>query len=873
MPEPVLLDPTELKSQYRLSHRLVTRIGALLKRRIGLSPVVIESALPGSAFERLLLDPYLAALEHEVPADALNQRFRDLGGEENLAVIPWQGWQVLALEEEIDADEGWEASGADLTITRRGETSLTTPFSDRREIEELFTPEDIRRLRLTAMTGAGVAERVSAIRQLCLCPMPPREKVSVFLGLLSDNEKRVRAEAASALQSLGMNADVAQAIGELAEGNAQQRLLSARRLKNLIESGGDLEVIVIVRSLLRSLDDEPELEVRAAVLAAFDSAAPSLADHAAERDSILRLLVQQLREFPQELRLPAERALNALAVNDAEAVIRQLWDLVRNESEQHVRIEVLCFAGQKELPDDIRGPVIGEMADQLASLAKNDEQSIRLGNTLSALGAPACRAMLEVFPRAHPLQRAHFVELLDRIAANPASSVGTDLKDEVVRLFLKLLKTAEPIARLAILEGDLCGDSGLSQDLRARVIEEFFANLHDYHNPRTRGLVEATVARMGVPAVAPLLQVIRSTSREDEREIALPVLGKVFSELSDTGQPVSEEADDAIRVCRELAEDAPAEVSGPALDALGDICSCPLLAPDVLLKVSQDLRAGLGTSRRAFEVLRALGKTCANPSTPIEERLNTARLFFQLFRSELPEVTSEVTEVDLERIFTLGHEILAYTDMIPTLLQGFQDICMSSDIPESLRERVVDALVAKWRVVMEFKEIWGPGNMTLLLTTLRGVSEAPTIGIESQLKIFRCLSHYHHRPPVLAVLGEICARRQDDDQLALLVPELLNDSLSYWVDQDRIERTDRPTILRALAQLISVHQLGEDAEKAARLRARVLSLLFDALRHKVRGVDEALRDLAQSSGLPEETRSEIHDRLRNVFAVGDRPDV
>lgn len=872
MPEPVRLGPTELKSRYGLSQRLITRIGALARRRIGLSPVLMESALPGSPLERLLLSGRLASSGEDLAADRLNASYRELGGEDLLVVAPWEDWQVLAIEEELEADEGWEETGTELVRIGYDPRALSSLLPHLEDASGLFSPEEIKRLKLQAVTGADPSERVTAIRQLALSPAPAREKIAVFLSLLSDAEARIRSEAASALQSLGLSSDVAGAITGLAEGREAQRLLAARRLIPLIRNGGELEVFVIVRSLLRSLDREESLEVRSAVLSAFAAAAPRMEHASADQPALLRLLMQQLREFPRPLRVPVERVLSAMARHDPEFVVRQLWELVRNESEVGTRIHVLCFLSQRELPEEVRAEVIQEMAAQLASLPTNDESALRLGNLVAAHGAVACRSLLDVFDRAHHLQRTHFVELLDRVATSREPAASADLKDDVARLFLRLLKGAELNVRLAVLEGGLCGDPDLSQEIRARLIEELFANLHDYHNPRTQGLVESTVSRMGLRAVEPLIGIINRASRREERIAALPVLGRTFAELEEGEAPVEELANAAIDLCERLAESAPVEVAAAALDALGDICSCPRVPPDTLLRVSRALRSGLGTerrgsTRRAFDALQALGKICGNSATPIDERLDTTNLFLQLFRSELPEVSSQVLEEDLERIFKLGREILAYTDMVPTLLQGFQDICLSPEIPDSLRDRILDALVTKWRAVTDFKEIWGPGNASLLLGTLKQVALSEVTSEPNQSKVFRTLATDYERPSILAVLGEICFHRRESPALGSLVPDLLEKALAYWVDQDRIERTDEPVLLRAFARLVSIPQPDESPEAGPRLRSRVLSLLYDALRHKVKDVDRALRELAENPSVPQPVREEIQDRLRNVFAL------
>ncbi|MDA0840080.1 MAG: hypothetical protein O3B01_22615 [Planctomycetota bacterium] len=837
-----------------------------MKKKIGLSAVVAEMAEPGSPMEQLLLKGGL----HEDPEftqEDLNSKYQDAGGDDLLSLVAWEDWRVISLEEETAAQEGWAAAGRDMVKVNTNEVSLISSSKFFEGAESLFTEEDVRRLKLTAVTSADLNERIRAIRQLLLSSAPANAKASVFINLLGDPDARIRTEAANALEGLGLNTNVAGAIGDMAEGNSKQRLLAARRLTPLIENGGELEVFVIARSLLRSLDSESELEVREAILEAFTSAGPQISKHEVEREAVVQILVQQLREFPDRLRPQTTKALQALAQDFNTPVVRQLWDQIRNESELKTRIHILCFLSTREMPEDIEAVVIERMAIELANLRSNDEDSIRLGNLLLHHGENTCRSLLDALPEAHHLQRTHIVEILDRVASDSERPVSTELKVEVARMFLSSLKTAELNVRLAIIQGDLVADPNIDQETRHQLISEIFANLHDYNNPRTAGLVESTISGMGLSAVEPLLSIVQHATRHESRKEALLVLGKVFTKLIKSKEPVQEIAAKSIKLCRELAAGESVEMAGAAMDTLGDICSCPLIPPKLLEEVSGGLRESLSTSSRAFELLHALGKICGNPSTPIQERLDTTNLFLQLFRSDLPEVSQEVTEVDFERIYAFGNEILAYTDMLPTLLQGFKDIILSPQMPVSLRERILAALLSKWETVLDYREIWGPGNQSLMLKMLKEIALSDITPEENLLKIFNQIRVQYERPPYLAATGEISIARQDLPSIGDAAAVTLKAALAYWVDRDRIERSDEPSILMALGRLIAVHKLGDDPAVEGQLRARVLDLLYNALRQKVKGVDLVLKELTTRSGLPEKLKEEIQSRLKNAFAL------
>ncbi|MBI2193269.1 MAG: hypothetical protein HYU36_14935 [Planctomycetes bacterium] len=870
MPEPVRLGPAELKQQYGLSVRLAARVGSLLKRRIGLSAMVLERAGPGSPMERMLLSAALARPARKLSSERLQQESQAAGGEERLAVEDWQDWQVIVLEEELEAEEGWRVAGTELVQRPVGPGSFLAHVPGLEDTSDLFTPGEIRRLKLEAVAGADLARRRSAIRQLALSPAPAREKILVYVGLLTDSESAVRAEAVSGLEALGLRSDVASTLRELAEGDGPQRILAARRLSALISGGSGLEGYVIVRSLLGGMERESELPAREAMLAALGAAAPLLAQHAPECQAAVRLIVQQLRERPAELGGEADRALAALADRSSVAALRQLWELVQSESEPAARVHLLGFLCQKTLPEDLARPVIERSAEQLAALTSNDEQALRLGHLLAGRGDLAAEALLSAYPRAHPLQRTFMVQLLDRLASRGEPKADARIKQAVGDLFLSLLQGGERAVRLAVLEGNLCSDRELDQELRRQLIHEMMANLKEYHHPRTRGLVESTVARIGIPALGPLMEIIETGVRPHEREMALQFLGKVFQRVDKPGPEIARESAAVMALCWKLAQGECVDLEKTALVALADVGACPFVPGEVLLEISRSLRDALKHARRPFEVLRALGTLSANPATPLEERLNTATLFLQLFRSDMPQVSTRMSESGSEPVLELGHEILAYTEMMPTLLQGFESICISPEIPMGVRERVVEALRLKWRAVMEFREVWGPANITRLLGVLRTIAASLETQSKDRLKIFQALTAEVQDPGVLAAVGEICAHAPSDASIRSALPDFLDRVLAYWTEGGRMGREESLRVLRSLGQMMAVKPEGRDVSRMGRLRERVIALLYDALREKVPGVGDVLRGLSQNPELPERQRNEIVERLAGLSSLGRR---
>ena len=113
--EGVRLGKEELVRTYGISQRLAVRVGALLAKGFEVSGTLLEIAGPGSAIEKLLLHPEMLASAERPTVEAIRKLARETGaaseGELALAESPGGG-RVLALEEELLAQEGWRGQAA-----------------------------------------------------------------------------------------------------------------------------------------------------------------------------------------------------------------------------------------------------------------------------------------------------------------------------------------------------------------------------------------------------------------------------------------------------------------------------------------------------------------------------------------------------------------------------------------------------------------------------------------------------------------------------------------------------------------------------------------------------------------------------------------
>src|SRR5689334_19462025 len=89
-----------------LSSRLMVRIGALLKKGVAISPVLLEGARPGSPLEEALLAPALLEQAATLSAETIAKALPASASLPALTITNADdGVRVLCLQEELDADE------------------------------------------------------------------------------------------------------------------------------------------------------------------------------------------------------------------------------------------------------------------------------------------------------------------------------------------------------------------------------------------------------------------------------------------------------------------------------------------------------------------------------------------------------------------------------------------------------------------------------------------------------------------------------------------------------------------------------------------------------------------------------------------------
>lgn len=880
MVEGIRLGRDALVARFALSQRLVTRIGALLSRQVDVTASVLESARPGTAVEKVLLHPRVLTEAGSLTAPALAEVVAAVEGagaprlEAPLTVVVAADWRTVALEEEVMAATGWSRVPADAGGPRdlavRAANVLPALAASpeafpiiltRKEAAELFSPEELARLKLTILTGVEPKQKIEALRQLGLAPFPPEEKAALYLRALSDEDAAVRREAAQALRHLGLGLEVSEAICAVCEATPQAKPHALARLERILLQAPPQERQIALAVLLTELRNEKEAALQATLirtLAAF-------ADIFAQKAELLGALVQQVtdRLATQSAALaePARALFAAIGRTAAGPFAALLWKEIERAQDRAAKayyLELLCDV---DLPDAERERLAGEIARCVAGWSDSDSECRRLAGHLKPFGAAGVRALLAAYPGAAEALRPFLLRTLDHLCAG--SDFPARLMAKVGTFLLDVLATAKRPLRLTVLESRLYQSPTLPRELKTRLAADFISNVHEFRLDQVLDLTESALERLGIPAVEPLLRAAKGSPYDAERQIACKVLGHILERTPESGDEVQRAAERAIAVCTGLL-DAGVAVAGPALRALGRVTASRVVPEAEAVRLSAILREVVRRPDHTCDALDALGWIAAGANTPLPVRLEIGMLHLTFLEEKFPEDVVVERHTGDGLVLEVSTNTAAYTDLIPVVVTGLERIALSPEITPMFREKVVESLVAKWYRTISYQVVWGPANVTLLGEVLGRIGATPETPSYLRVAVLKALKERMINMPVVESLGRVLSAPDDSDVVLELCEGITESIVGMTGHPDFSEREDREVILGALTRIAQRPRLARDARKSDALRRQVSDLVFSGLADEVPGTREMLERLAGCEVVAKGLRKAITTRLKKV---------
>ena len=827
------LSKAELKQQFGISERLAVRVGALCSKGLLVTAALLEETVREESLRKLILDPELLSRAGDMDTHSLQKLS---SGASPVGI--YEG--VLALEEEVLAEKSWgdEKSPGTMALSEKSPPSLL----GNTDVESLFSPDELSRLKLTILTGVDSDAKREALRRISLSPLPLEEKGKITLHVLGDADPRVRREAVEALRNLGMDGALSELLSTLAEGPSHGKVVALERVEVLREKISDQEQGITLGCLVATLKFEQDEKVRGALLHTLMGFSQRLSESRDSLVTLVRWLVQALAEEGTSLSSPARKLFLSPEMASSSVVVEVLWEElegIRTPSIRSFFQVILCGqaldAGRKEA-------LALQISQDLATLSIEDLSAARLAEAMTLLGDEALKALHKTLGSVSEDSLSFYLKMVD--AAASMEGIDPELRNRTGEIFLETLKTASRSVRGVIMEAELCGHPALSPDLKKKLCIDIVRNLHLL---RSDQLVEATVTiliRMGGVVSSSLQKLIRDSAYPVEREVAARALVEIAMGES--------KANEIFPFFRSLESETLLPV-GMVVRAVGRLCSHPDVDGEKVEEVYRDYSAKVGNAEHRFDLIAALGWVAASPRASRQMAADIALQLIRLFDCNLP--SPGVTRSDTEEgpMFVLGEETEVYTDLLPDVIGGVARLVCSGKLAPGVCVRTTDRLLEKYDAVMEYREVWAPGNVVELGEALSRIARYDHTSSEVRKKILETLLRNARNLATARILSEVFSGISEDSDPFAVLAETCVEKLFELRDHPAYqEMEDRRVLLSALGRMALVPSIGLSEKNGIRWKTRAVEALLEEAGPGYPEGNQVLRALAQSSSLPSE---------------------
>ncbi|MCW8132998.1 MAG: hypothetical protein KIS92_21805 [Planctomycetota bacterium] len=879
-----------------LSRRLMVRVGALLKHQVEISAAILEAARPGTPHEALLLDPALldgAANLDEATLGALstNHLKVDPKSYDAPALLAEDGRKVICLREELEAGGGWdtepeaatEAPAPAQLLAAVPSGALSARSVSGEGGEPLFSRNEIDRLRLKLVTAASASERIEALRILAHAPTSPHEKAeAIFLGL-EDREASVRGEAAGLLFVLGIADDLRESLQALCEPREDLRTRGAERLiKLLSQNAKDVELGAAAVLALATLKPETAQRVAVLLLQILGLCSGTLMRTPQRVAELVRVVLGRISSV---VNTGASTHTVANTYTPAAKLIRKLCSaapditlpMLREEHSKCTEPAIEAFLLQVLLEHSNAGSPEESATLKLAAgfLARDTQEgrdSRTIGMAMIHRGEPALYALADEFNTATQASQKYFLRLFEDLVRY--QNVSVEAKERATACLLRAMESGSRGMRIVAMHCRFPAEPDISEATRGKVAQAFLASITDFGFKTDIEIAEDGIARMGLPALKPLLDRLAPERPAETRVQAVRILGNLALELHPPKGEMARTTDaltEALRRLQALSSEPDFPGQAVLLTALGKLCASPAAARQADDVIRRRLLQAVSSGEREEEVgaLEGLAYLASSRRADAQLIATVSGLLRRALDETRDDLVAETIEVAGEKVIEIkqGEDLV---EKLPVALAGLSRIVRSTSCPTNFVKELTRELIARWKKIINGDLVWGPANAMLAVKALHEIGAQSSVNDEVRMEVLKALAPRIGQIPVMGAIASILhANDTEPTSLAALTVGL--NILGRRTPDGRYDAEDRPDILKCLAKIAARKALGptdpRGREKTRNFRKQVVEDLFQGTTDHVTGAYEGLSLLRDAKVLVKEDQEQLERRLTELHQI------
>lgn len=882
MIKPVLSPAEELVAEYGCSRRLAARVGALLARGVGISPVVLEEAARLEGLRELLLERGLletVEVRSEFAKLCADAKYAPDVCELGLELVEAGGLLVIASADEIlaarspgggdvaqmklKAPAALQTGVAVAGVVRRPSAMLPAADVGGAVGESPFSDKELARLRVEIFAGEDSAKKVAALRQFAFAQLPEEEIRRVFLLALADEDAQLRQAAIKGLRHLGVGAQMAEGLRLLADG--RQLEVARARLLELCAQAQALECESLLMLLVGSLRDrEGGADLLDCALEVLTGLVPVLPQSLPGLDELVQLLQERLLERGGERGGLFRAVFRALEQGLEGGVSRRLIAQAAQTASDEYRGILLDLLAGMDLSVQVQAEVLPLAVRTLCRLPVEHPSARLLRKMLSDARDGGMILLAQNLGGCDLAHQRSFIRYLDNCLYS--LDLAPNTREQIARAVYDLLRGAPLQVRADIIETHVLARGDIPIELRAQAAESLVNNLGDYAHWPLADYLENALVSLGAPAARPLLRVIAERRRNADAALLAKALGRIGLEL-EAGQ--DELAEDILRELARLTFSENNIMDSLHL-ALGQLASRMGVSREVNAMVMRTLLGRLTGAPADAPLLRALGHCCAGNIAPGSEYPAIAALALKHLETEHAAPQIKVGVKDGEEVYTLGEGGGIYAELIPASLEALGEIALAPRVPAAFRNDLLAKLVRMWEDSASLRVMWGPANVSLLTETLGRIGAAPELGDAQRVMIASALRKRAGSVTAMEALAGIVAVPSRLPQMDKLAGALAGRLLELLENNGELKAEDQEIYLRILARTLARGRLAGRQGGAGgdlRLWRRCAEVFLEGVRRSVPGVFSRLRDLLEQGAFPEEMAQELRDEVSRFSAL------
>jgi hypothetical protein len=852
-----------LMAAYGIGRRLATRIVALLARQVDVTRTLLAEASRDEALERMLLSSGLLKRPWVLTEEDLKGLAAECGYREaellRLVHDEATGWRTLALEDDLLAREAGPMAGGGGSLVRADQQQIST-----RETRELFTPEEVARLKLEVLTSQNLDQRVESLRKLVFAPMDEAQKAGIFLSVLTDREAaaRVRREAVRSLEQIGFRSDMAEAVRGLFQEDREQVIYYIQRLAMLLKEAEVGEAALVLAVILEVFDQAGDAEVVRELLELIGRSAATLVGNYHKTEQFVQSALRHLARDFDERRADVEGAIMACAADAPGLTADLLWRELKRTEDARVRSLLICLV-ESLVKDGDRLAELARMAvEEILNPSLPESEKARLRYGLVRLGEPAVLVALDRLAGASGVEQCELVRLADVLCTESKVSDGT--VQRAAASLVDLLKVADSVTRRSILRASLLGDRRVDAGLQQDLAGELLALMTETHLAGSLDLIQNTLERIGLPAAGPAYEFMRRAYPSESARRAALALGRIVQNRGD-GVPDAVSAG-VLDLCMRLLEDERVE-DGAFTIPLAAVCGHTRPGTTVFDSALRQMKGKLWRRPYSMDALDALGIMAGSPNAGPRHHEELFELFDGIVRFQARSGLGEQRQTEDGLVYEFGREIEFDVRVVPAAVKGLERLCVSPRASQELRTRIVKRFLILWEGVAKVRIIWGPAAIEALIGAMCNAAVSPLALPQIKVRLCVSLLRFLNKIGVVRSIGQVCSQPDPDPAAQALAIEAGTRLLNEWEDSDAQDVERRLALLDSAGRTAANPALDAASEEVQTLRERALQGLFSGLREGMMQVREPLLLLRECPGLSPERRRDVDDRLSKAFGL------